>query len=148
MTTGTTSKRQGPGGDPGSSAPRRRRRPRWWVILLATIAAVAVAAVVVIQLLPNPAGGPPVVGATQVALRDNRFHPPVIQIHKGQTVTWSFDDRGTTHNVKGTGWGSGSQASGTFQRTFTAPGSYRYSCTLHVGMSGRVDVAAAAGATP
>ena len=74
------------------------------------------------------------------------FHPPVIQITKGQTVTWSFNDNGTPHNVKGTGWGSGDQASGTFQHTFTAPGSYRYSCTLHLGMNGRVDVGP--GATP
>jgi plastocyanin len=81
-----------------------------------------------------------------VTLRGNRFHPPVIQITKGQTVTWSFNDAGTTHNVKGTGWGSGDQASGTFRHTFTAPGSYRYSCTLHAGMNGRVDVGP--GATP
>ena len=147
MTTGTASRRQGPDGDPGSSAPKRRR-PRWWVILLVAIAAIAVATVVVIQLLPNPSDGPAVVGATKVALRDNRFHPAVIQITKGQAVTWSFDDQGTTHNVKGSGWGSGDQSSGTFEHTFTAPGSYRYSCTLHVGMNGRVDVVAAAGATP
>lgn len=147
MTTNTTSTRQGPGGDPASSTPGRRRRPRWWVILLVAIAAIAVATVVVIQLLPNPADGPPVVGATQVGLRDNRFHPPVIQIGRGQTVTWSFDDRGTTHNVKGTNWGSGDQATGTFRHTFAKPGSYRYSCTLHAGMNGRVDVVAAK-ATP
>ena len=148
MTTGTTSGRQGPAGDPGAPPPRRRRRPRWWVILLAAIAAIAVATVVVIQLLPNSADGPAVVGATRVALRDSRFHPAVIQVKSGQTVTWSFDDRGTTHNVKGTGWGSGDQASGTFAHTFAAPGSYRYSCTLHLGMNGRVDVVAASGTTP
>jgi plastocyanin len=118
------------------------------VILLVAVAAVAVVTVVVIQLLPSSAEGPPVVGATSVALRDNRFHPPVIQIKQGQTVTWSFNDSGTTHNVRGKGWGSGDQASGTFQHTFTAPGSYRYSCTLHFGMNGRVDVVAGAAATP
>jgi plastocyanin len=110
------------------------------MVLLAALAAVAVAVVVVTQLLPNPADGPAVVGATQVTLRGNRFHPPVIQITQGQTVAWSFDDGGTTHNVKGTGWGSGDQASGTFRHTFPAPGSYRYACTLHLGMNGRVDV--------
>jgi plastocyanin len=117
------------------------------VILLVAVAATAVATVLVIRLLPNPADGRAVVGATSVALRDSRFHPPVIEIKQGQTVTWSFDDR-TTHNVKGKGWGSGNQASGTFRHTFTTPGSYRYSCTLHVGMNGRVDVVAAAVATP
>jgi plastocyanin len=147
VTIDATSAQRQPGGAPDPSAPRRRHRPRWWLILLAAAAAIATATVVVIQSLPNPADGPAVVGATQVALRDNRFHPAVIQIRQGQTVTWSFSDNGTTHNVKGKGWGSGNQASGTFQHTFSAPGSYRYSCTLHVGMNGRVDVVAA-GAAP
>ena len=146
MTIDTTSAHRRPDADPDLSTQGRRRRPRWWVILLAAIATIVVAVVVVIQLLPNPADGPATVGATRVALLDSRFHPPVIQIKPGQTVTWSFDDHGTTHNVKGTGWGSGDQASGTFQHTFTAPGSYRYSCTLHLGMNGRVDVGP--GATP
>jgi plastocyanin len=130
--------------DPTQPTPRRRRRPRWWAILLAVVVAVAVGAVVVIQLLPNPADGPAVAGVTSVELRGNRFHPAVIQVRAGQAVTWSFDDNGTVHNVKGTGWGSGNQASGTFRHAFTAPGSYRYSCTLHAGMTGRVDVAASA----
>jgi plastocyanin len=146
MPIDATSAHRRPGADPDPSTPGRRHRPRWWMVLLAAVAAVVVATVVVIQLLPNAADGPPVVGATQVALRDNRFHPPVIQIKPGQTVAWSFNDHGTTHNVKGTGWGSGDQASGTFRHTFTAPGSYRYSCTLHLGMNGRVDVGP--GATP
>jgi plastocyanin len=146
MAIDATSAHRRPGADPDPPTQRRRRRPRWRMVLLAAAATVVVATVVVIQLLPNPADGPPVVGATQVALRDNRFHPPVIQITKGQTITWSFSDAGTTHNVKGTGWGSGNQASGTFRHTFTAPGSYRYSCTLHAGMNGRVDVGP--GATP
>src|SRR5918993_736101 len=110
MTIDATSAQRRPGADPDPSTQGRRRRPRWWLVLLAAVAAVAVATVV------------------------------VIQITKGQTVTWSFNDNGTPHNVKGTGWGSGDQASGTFQHTFTAPGSYRYSCTLHLGMNGRVDV--------
>jgi plastocyanin len=148
MATDTTSTQERPGGAPPPSARRRRRGPRWWMILLVAVAAIAVATVVVIQLLPNPADGTAVVGATSVALRDDRFHPPVIQIKQGQTVTWSFDDTGTTHNVKGKGWGSGNQASGTFRHTFATPGSYRYSCTLHVGMNGRVDVVAGAAATP
>jgi plastocyanin len=146
MTIDATSAQRRPGADADLSTQGRRRRPRWWLVLLAVVAAAVVATVVVIQLLPNAADGPPVVGATQVAMRDSRFDPPVIQIKPGQTVTWSFNDGGVTHNVKGSGWGSGDQASGTFQHTFTAPGSYRYSCTLHLGMNGRVDVGP--GATP
>jgi plastocyanin len=139
MTIDATSAHRRPGADSDRSTQPRRRRPRWRIVLLA-VAAVVVAAVVVIQLLPNAADGPAVAGVTTVEMRGNRFHPPVIQITKGQTVTWSFNDGGAIHNVKGTGWGSDDQASGTFQHTFSAPGSYRYSCTLHLGMNGRVDV--------
>jgi hypothetical protein len=32
------------------------------------------------------------------------------------------------------------RASGTYQYTFTTPGSYSYICTLHSGMSGQVVV--------
>jgi hypothetical protein len=104
MAIDATSKHRQPGGDPAPTTRRRRCGPRWWVILLLAVAAVAVVTVVVIQLRPNSADGPPVVGATSVELRDNRFHPPVIQIKQGQTVTWSFNDGAMTHNVKGKGW--------------------------------------------
>jgi plastocyanin len=63
----------------------------------------------------------------------SRFRP-------GTAVTWTFDDGGVEHNVVGDGWQSDVQASGTYQRTFTQPGSYPYACTLHVGMDGRVEV--------
>jgi plastocyanin len=128
--------------DPTPPTPGRRRRPRWWAILLVAVVAIAATTVVVIQLLPDPADGPAVTGVTSVEMRGNRFYPAVIQVKPGQTVTWSFTDNGTTHNVKGTGWGSPNQASGTFRHAFPAPGSYRYSCTLHIGMTGRVDVVA------
>ena len=141
MTIDATSAQRRSGADAERSTQRRRRWPRWWIVLLAAVAAVIVATVVVIQLLPNAADGPAVAGVTTVEMRANRFHPPVIQIRQGQTVTWSFNDGGATHNVKGAGWGSGDQASGTFRHTFGAPGSYRYACTLHLGMNGRVDVA-------
>ena len=120
---------------------RRRRRP-WWAIVLVAVAVVTGAAGLVIQLLPNPADGPPVLGETSVTLRDNSFDPPVVQVERGATVTWSFSDGDTEHNVKGTGWGSQNQRSGTFRHTFTKPGSYRYSCILHARMNGRVDVIA------
>ena len=105
MTIDATSARRRPDADSDHSTQGRRHRPRWWMVLLAAGAAVVVATVVVIQLLPSPADGPAVVGATRVALRGNRFHPPVIQISKGQTVTWSFDDNGTTPQRQGHGLG-------------------------------------------
>jgi len=65
--------------------------------------------------------------------------PPPRTDGQARTPTPRRNDGGATHNVKGTGWGSDDQASETFQHTFTAPGSYRSSCTVHLGMNGRVD---------
>ena len=45
-----------------------------------------------------------------------------------------------THNVTGDGYASATRTSGTFIHTFTAPGTYKYSCTIHTGMTGTVVV--------
>lgn len=76
----------------------------------------------------------------QVAVRDNKFEAPVIEVTAGETVTWTWD-AGRPHNVIGEGWGSEVQQDGSFEHTFEAPGSFDYKCTLHGGMTGRVIVA-------
>jgi plastocyanin len=42
--------------------------------------------------------------------------------------------------VKGDGFASKNQTKGTFAHRFDRPGEYRYTCTLHAGMDGRVVV--------
>jgi hypothetical protein len=144
MAIEATSAQRPPGEDSDPSTQRRRRRPRWRLVLLAAVATiVAAAAVVVIQLLPNPADGPggrrhPGDAARQ--LLPPAGHPDQAgpDRHLGGWRPW-HDPQRQGHRL-----GSGDQASGTFQETFTTPGSYRYSCTLHLGMNGRVDVVAGA----
>lgn len=83
---------------------------------------------------------------TAVDVRDNSFSPAAITVDAGSPVTWTW--RGAAgHNVTfedGQG-SSATQAAGTHQRTFAAPGSYRYRCTIHstsfaAGMVGAVTV--------
>jgi plastocyanin len=57
-------------------------------------------------------------------------------------VTWRFDDGSVPHDVKGDGFASKIQSRGTFSHRFTQAGEFRYKCTLHAGMEGRVVVAA------
>jgi len=82
--------------------------------------------------------------------------PPVHSdplIETGDTVQWVWDS-GVHSTTSAAGqaesWNSGLKNSGTFDKTFTAPGSYGYYCSLHgldlgggmvSGMSGRVFVA-------
>lgn len=80
---------------------------------------------------------------TSVTLQGSAFVPPAIRVSPGAIVTWTNAD-GIAHNVTFassaianiTAWTSGA-------RTATMPGSagtYNYTCTLHSGMAGSVQV--------
>ena len=86
----------------------------------------------------SAANAPPVRGVTTV---DAKFQPPAIEVKPGTEVTWRFVDGSVPHNVKGDGFVSKTQSRGTFSHRFTQAGEYRYTCTLHAGMAGRVVVA-------
>jgi plastocyanin len=88
----------------------------------------------------SPADAAPVTGVTEVVAKDLRFQPPAIQVPAGTEVTWRFEDGSVPHNVKGEGFASKNQTRGTFAHRFERPGEYRYTCTLHAGMDGRVVV--------
>ena len=87
------------------------------------------------------ADAPPVRGVTTVDAKDLKFIPPAIEVKPGTEVTWRFVDGSVPHNVKGDGFASETQSRGTFSHRFTQAGEYRYTCTLHAGMAGRVVVA-------
>lgn len=79
-----------------------------------------------------------------VVLKNIAFAPAKLAIRKGQTVTWSWKDGDTQHNLHAVGRlrfkGTGARASGTYRVTFRKRGTYRYECTLHPGMTGTVVV--------
>jgi plastocyanin len=89
----------------------------------------------------SPADAAPVTGVTEVVAKHLRFQPPAIQVPPGTEVTWRFDDGSVPHNVKGDSFASRNQTKGGFAHRFDRPGEYRYTCTLHAGMDGRVVVA-------
>ena len=86
------------------------------------------------------ADAPPVTGVTTVDAKDLEFRPPAIQVAPGTEVTWRFVDGSVPHTVEGDGFASEIQSRGTFSHRFERPGEYRYTCTLHGGMDGRVVV--------
>lgn len=77
------------------------------------------------------AGGPP--EPDTVVLRDIAFKPKKLTVEAGTTVTWRFEDRGISHDVKAEddSFASEIMDSGTFEHTFDEPGTYPYLCTLH-----------------
>jgi plastocyanin len=90
----------------------------------------------------SPADSQPVKGVTTVEAKHLKFLPPAIEVAPGTEVTWRFDDGSVPHDVKGDGFASDIRSRGTFSHRFTTAGEFRYKCTLHAGMEGRVVVAA------
>jgi plastocyanin len=83
-------------------------------------------------------------GHAAVTLRDIAFTPATVRVAKGATVTWTWRDGRVSHNVRSTGTrrfkGSPTKAAGTYRVRFTKAGTYRYECTIHLGMTGKVVV--------
>jgi plastocyanin len=83
-------------------------------------------------------------GTRTVTLKNIAFSPKSLSISKGTTVAFAFRDGSTIHNVTSTGGkrfrSISNRSSGTQKRMFNAAGTYRYACTLHPGMSGRITV--------
>ncbi len=98
--------------------------------------------------LPLP---PPPPGSASVDIVDLAFTPASVTVGVGGTVSWI--NKGTAvHTVTGTGAAFESgllRTGGTFQRTFTAAGTYAYLCAVHPQMTGTVVVReGAVGAEP
>jgi plastocyanin len=83
-------------------------------------------------------------GTRTVVVEDIDYKPGTVTVRKGTTVRWSFRDDPTEHNVRSRGrprfTGSPVRLAGTHSVRFRRAGTYRYVCTLHPGMAGRVVV--------
>ena len=73
-------------------------------------------------------------------MRNNVFTPRVVTVRKGATVTWTWRSNERPHNVSSPSFASAILSKGTYRRTFTKAGVFRYVCTLHDNMEGSVSV--------
>ncbi len=87
-------------------------------------------------------GGGHAASAHSVVLKSIRFHPGTLSIKRGDTVSWLWEDKGTEHNVTGSGFKSRTMAKGSFSVRFTRAGTFNYRCTIHAseGMRGKIVV--------
>ena len=79
-----------------------------------------------------------------VEIKDIDFAPVALKVKRGDTVEWRFLDERTPHNVRSRGArrfkGSATKETGTHRVRFRRAGTYRYVCTIHLNMVGRVVV--------
>ena len=77
-----------------------------------------------------------------VRIRDLGFHPRRLEVAPGTTVRWMNRDSVTHTATSNTGiWASGRIAPGdSFSRVFSRAGIFRYRCTIHPNMTGRIVV--------
>jgi len=102
----------------------------------------------------NPGGNPVPTGSATISISGSddgygsqtyQFSPGSVTITKGGTGTWT-NGSGATHNLAFTVAGGTAPAAlstangGSGQRTFPNAGAYTFTCTLHNGMQGTVNV--------
>jgi plastocyanin len=91
----------------------------------------------------KPAAAAAKSGGTAVSAQDNSFSPGTLEVHVGDTVTFT-NDGGADHTVTATSgaqFDSGSLAPGaTFKFTAEKAGTVSYVCTFHPGMQGTIKV--------
>ena len=94
--------------------------------------------VVATALLP---AGPARAEDTAVHIDNFVFEPAQLTVKVGTTVTWTNrDDIPHTVVCAGKFRSKTMDTDGTFSFTFTAPGEYKYFCSLHPHMTGAVKV--------
>lgn len=88
---------------------------------------------------------------------DKSFHEASTTVNVGDTVRWAWDTMNTIPHTTTSGvpgspdgvWDSPTMTSGSFDHTFTSPGTYYYYCKVHpTQMTGTVTVLAPGSDTP
>lgn len=92
---------------------------------------------------PSGGGGPPGGGGGGVGVQvgDNRYTPSAVTVSAGQTITWTWQGSNAHSVTFISGPSSATQTTGTFQASFSTPGTYAYACAVHgLSMAGVVTV--------
>ncbi|HEX2085181.1 MAG TPA: plastocyanin/azurin family copper-binding protein [Solirubrobacteraceae bacterium] len=84
----------------------------------------------------------PAAGRATIGVHDDHFHPAAVTIRRGGTVTWRWLSH-HPHDLRfrrDAARRAPARTSGRVRRRFPRAGTYRFRCTLHAGMRGKVVV--------
>jgi plastocyanin len=119
------------------------RRTLIWIAAALTLVTVASPATVAARDRTDRGASHSALASTvTVKIVDFAFRPKKISIAKGTRVRWvNKDSVNHTTTANGGQWDSGSLGPGdAFSRTFKKAGTFRYHCSLHSSMVGKVVV--------
>lgn len=92
------------------------------------------------QTSVSPTANPAQPAAAAVTIQNFTFSPTPLTVAVGTTVTWTNMDS-VNHQIKSTTFNSTPLSQGqTYSFTFTAAGTYDYSCAIHPTMHGQIIV--------
>jgi plastocyanin len=108
---------------------------------LAALTGFALAALAAAGIPAGAYGSAEAASTHTVTLKEIRFHPATLKIHRGDRVRWVWQDS-VEHNVTFHGSHSRTQETGTYTLRFTHAGTFNYHCTIHFeeGMKGKIIV--------
>jgi len=108
---------------------------------------VVVAAVAAIPAVAASGSGSPDATASatkSVTLKNIAFKPATVRIKRNDTVLWRWADGSIRHDVRSLGSrrfkSSRLKTSGTHRVRFSRRGTFRYDCSVHPNMKGKVVV--------
>jgi plastocyanin len=97
------------------------------------ISAAAAAATVAVLAVPALAG------TVTVAVKDDVFKAKTVTINKGSSVKWVWKGS-NPHNVTFKSFASKTIVNGSYKHKFRKRGTFKYRCTIHSWMNGKVVV--------
>jgi plastocyanin len=98
------------------------------------------AATVALPAMAAGSGGAHASSSHTIVIKNLAFNPKSLSIHRGDSVTWSWRDGSTPHNVTGGFGHSKTQTRGSFTVRFNKAGTFNYSCTIHPFMKAKIVV--------
>lgn len=100
-------------------------------------------ALVAAPLAATTAGVAGAASTKTVTIKNIRYTPSAVSVARGDKVRWTWRDGSIRHDVRfsnGAFKASPLQSKGSYSLTFKKKGTYRYFCSVHGEMKGRVTV--------
>lgn len=100
-------------------------------------------ALVAAPIVATTAGVAGAASTKTVTIKNIRYSPSAVTVARGAKVRWNWRDGSIRHDVRFSSGGfkaSALQSRGSYSLTFRKKGTYRYFCSVHGEMKGRVTV--------